>query len=302
MTEDLFIGQVAAYINNICCHMQEISLLGKEGDTEIMLHKLKKSSTAVFSPVVHMDAKEFVFMIEGELLCQGATIKKMIQKGDYFYIHDIKEKLHITALSDVTLLYVSNRSVYEEISHIVIELNEITHKVMQKDLYTYEHNNRLHSYSMQIAEKLDLNRERSEMLLFAAMFHDIGKLNVPDYILQKPGTLNEEEFGYIRQHPSDGKRIISDTYLKYIGDIIEQHHERLDGSGYPRGLRAEEILMEAKIIAVADSYDAMTTDRPYRKAMAPKRAIQELESLVNVHYEKNVVDAFRDILLEQGII
>lgn len=302
MTKDLFIGQVAAYINNICCNMQELSLIGKEGDTEIMLHRFKKSSAAIFSPVVHVHAKEFVYMIEGELLCQGGDTYRIVQKGEYFYIHDIKEKLHITALSDVTLLYVSTRPVYEEISRIVTELNEITHKVMQKDLYTYEHNNRLHGYSMQIAEKLDLNRERCEMLLFAAMFHDIGKLNVPDYILQKPGMLNEEEFCYIRQHPTDGKKIISDTYLKYIGDIIEQHHERLDGSGYPYGLKAQDILLEAKIIAVADSYDAMTTDRPYRKAMTPKKAMQELEGLVDVHYEKNVVEVFKDILLEQGII
>ena len=182
------------------------------------------------------------------------------------------------------------------------EFDEIIHKVMQKDMYTYEHNNRLHGYSLQIGERLNLNKSTMEKLIFAALFHDIGKINVPDYILQKPGSLSEDEFKYIRMHPTDGKVIVEAIDINSIGDIIEQHHERIDGSGYPLGLKNSEILREAKIIAVADSYDAMTTDRPYRKAMSPNIAIKELERLVGTHYEKDVVDVFKSILVEQGVI
>lgn len=181
-------------------------------------------------------------------------------------------------------------------------MERLIKSVMEKDMYTHEHNNRLHGYSMQIAKKFNLSGEKMDNLLFAAMFHDVGKINVPDYILQKPGSLSEEEFEYIKLHPSDGKTIISKTHIKRVGNIIEQHHERLDGSGYPRGLKNKEIMWEAKVIAVADSYDAMTSDRPYRKAMAPNIAIRELESLVDIHYEKDVVEVFKSILIEQGII
>jgi HD-GYP domain-containing protein (c-di-GMP phosphodiesterase class II) len=193
-------------------------------------------------------------------------------------------------------------SYIESICQHSSEMDEIIHKVMKKDMYTYEHNNRLHGYSIQIGEKFHLSKDRMEKLGFAALFHDIGKINVPDYILQKPEKLNEDEFEYIRMHPTDGKNIIPKAYLGRIGDIIEQHHERLDGSGYPYGLKNEEILWEAKIIAVADSYDAMTTDRPYRKAMEPNTAMQELERLAGIHYEKDVVEVFKSVLMEQGVI
>ena len=193
-------------------------------------------------------------------------------------------------------------SFIHNICHNLHEFDEIIQKVMKKDMYTYEHNNRLHGYSFKIGKKLNLNRATMEKLTFAALFHDIGKINVPDYILQKPGTLSEDEFDYIKMHPTDGKEIIAEIYTKSIGDIIEQHHERIDGSGYPLGLKSDEILWEAKVIAVADSYDAMTTDRPYRKAMSPNIAIKELEHLVGTHYEKDVVVVFKSILIEQGII
>ena len=193
-------------------------------------------------------------------------------------------------------------SFIDGIRHHLLEFDEIIHRVKEKDMYTYEHNNRLHGYSFQIGEKLNLNKNTMEKLTFAALFHDIGKLNVPDYILQKPGSLSEDEFKYIRLHPTDGKHIMAEIYTNSIGDIIEQHHERIDGSGYPLGLKSDEISREAKIIAVADSYDAMTTDRPYRKAISPNIAIKEIERLAGTHYEKDVVEVFKSILIEQGVI
>jgi HD-GYP domain-containing protein (c-di-GMP phosphodiesterase class II) len=190
----------------------------------------------------------------------------------------------------------------DNVCHNLHEFDEMIQKVMRKDVYTYEHHNRLHGYSFKIGKKLNLNKHTMEKLTFAALFHDIGKINVPDYILQKPGTLSEDEFDYIRMHPTAGKEIISEFYTKDIGDIIAQHHERIDGSGYPLGLKNNEILWEAKVIAVTDSFDAMTTDRPYRKAMSPDIAMKELESLVGTHYEKDVVEVFKSVLIEQGII
>ncbi len=132
--------------------------------------------------------------------------------------------------------------------------------------------------------------------------HDIGKINVPDEILKKPGRLTDEEFEYIKRHPGDGAEMVKKTSYEYIWQIIEQHHERLDGSGYPHGLKGNEILIEAKIIAVSDTYDAMTTDRPYRKGLSPIQTVEELKRLSGIHYEKEIVDVMVDILIEEGVI
>ena len=138
--------------------------------------------------------------------------------------------------------------------------------------------------------------------MFAAVYHDIGKINVPDAILLKPASLSEEEFEYIKKHPTDGRKLFEKTYLCDIGEIIEQHHERLDGSGYPFGLKDEEICIEAKIVAVLDSYDAMTSDRPYRKGLSAKIAMEELKRFAGIHYDKKIVEIFEEVLKEEGIL
>jgi HD-GYP domain-containing protein (c-di-GMP phosphodiesterase class II) len=300
--EELVIRQAGSYLDNICHFSHVVELLAKNNSMEIMLHKIEERARAVLSSHESEGLMEFFYIIDGEIICEYENISKALKAGDYFYVSNLTQKVYLKANKKAQILYVATKPVYNSMSDIVSELENIMNMIMKKDMYTYEHNNRLHNYSIQMAEKLNLSKDEMEKLLFAARFHDIGKINVPDYILQKPGMLNEDELRYIRLHPADGKKIVSGTYINRIGNIIEQHHERLDGSGYPYGLKGEEILWEAKIIAVADSYDAMTTDRPYRKAMEPNTAMQELERLAGIHYEKNVVEVFKSLLIEQGVI
>ncbi len=139
-------------------------------------------------------------------------------------------------------------------------------------------------------------------LVIASILHDVGKINVPEEILNKPGGLTDEEYAIIKKHPADGAEMVKDTYYADISDIIHQHHERLNGSGYPCGLKGEDITIGAKIIGVSDSYDAMTDDRSYRNAYTPEYAMDELKRLSGILYEPNVVNALEQVLIEDGIL
>lgn len=183
-----------------------------------------------------------------------------------------------------------------------VELNNILERLVNKDVYTYDHNIRLRDYSIRIGEALGISKEHIEMLHYAALFHDVGKINTPDEILKKAGRLSCEEFEIIKSHPMDGKILLDKTFLHSVGKIISEHHERLNGSGYPMGLKEEEISLEAKIIAVVDSYDAMTTDRPYSKAKPPRVAMREIKKLVKSHYDEGIVKQFEKILKAEGKI
>jgi HD-GYP domain-containing protein (c-di-GMP phosphodiesterase class II) len=124
----------------------------------------------------------------------------------------------------------------------------------------------------------------------------VGKCNIPDTILKKNGPLTEEEFEIIKQHPVDGAELVKGKFKDGVHKIILQHHERIDGSGYPYGLAEDEIILEAKIIAITDSFDAMTSDRAYRKAMTQEAAVQKIESLAGIYYDADIFAAFKEVL------
>jgi HD-GYP domain-containing protein (c-di-GMP phosphodiesterase class II) len=139
---------------------------------------------------------------------------------------------------------------------------------------------------------MGLSHDRLYLLNYGSYLHDIGKVKLPEGLLQKPGKLTAEEWLVMKQHPSMGRELLENSFLQNVGAIVEQHHERLDGSGYPKGLNGLEISLEAYIIAVADTFDAMTTDRPYRAALPVSQALAELHKYADQHYPREVVNAF----------
>lgn len=298
-----FTGDAINCIEKVAKNSMELSLLAKGDGTEIMFYKIKQGNLIATEPGENNEAVEFFYVMEGSLDYEHDGERVVINSGEYFYVHRLTETVYLKALSDITLLYVSTQPVFHFLSDEVKELRKILRQVEQKDTYTYNHNLRVKEYAAKIAERLHLSRERLENLVHAAYFHDIGKINVPDEILNKPERLDENELNCIKKHSVDGYNIIIETHLKDSGKIIKQHHERLNGSGYPDGLKGDEILLEARIIAVADSYDAMTSDRPYRKGMEPGKALNELKSMIGTHYDEQVMNAFEQLLKEEyGLI
>jgi HD-GYP domain-containing protein (c-di-GMP phosphodiesterase class II) len=182
---------------------------------------------------------------------------------------------------DTQILYVTNCPAYESLAHIDESLKDLLTRINEKDHYTSRHSKAVLQYSLAIYDAMedhgpDIPRED---LAFAALFHDVGKCFVPVEILQKPERLEQAELRYILRHPIDSGRMLQPKFGEQIAEIARNHHERLDGSGYPRGLREEDISLSSQIVAVADSFDAMVSNRGYNVVKSFLEAAEELVSL-----------------------
>lgn len=172
-------------------------------------------------------------------------------------------------------------------------LSTLAQAMEKKDIGTYGHCRRVSYYSGLIAAAIDLNERDSEELKAAAMLHDIGKIGISDFILGKRGSLNNDEFGTVRSHPQKGVEILKPLrQFEHILPAILHHHENYDGSGYPAGLSGESIPLLARIIAVADAYDAILSNRPYRTGREHAEAMDEIQRFSGKQFDYKIVDAF----------
>ena len=171
-----------------------------------------------------------------------------------------------------------------------------------KDEYTAQHSAAVAMYCRDIASALDLPEEEAEELHLAGLLHDLGKVGVPDAVLRKTSSLDDSDWDYIRQHPEKGAEVLSHLVAyQDVADIVRYHHERLDGSGYPAGVSGASIPKLSKILAVADSYHAMTSDRPYRSARSSFEALKELRSIAGVTLERDYVEALARVLRDKDL-
>jgi HD-GYP domain-containing protein (c-di-GMP phosphodiesterase class II) len=161
---------------------------------------------------------------------------------------------------------------------------------------TEQHSRTVGAHARQTAAALGLSPERVERIHAAGVLHDLGMLGVADAILRKPGGLDDAEWKEIERHPEIGARILEHAGLSDIADWVGAHHERIDGRGYPNGIAGEEIPLEARILAVADAYEAMLTDRPYRAGITAAAAREELIRCAGSQFDAAVLDAFLDSL------
>lgn len=172
-------------------------------------------------------------------------------------------------------------------------VSAISNALEAKDSYTFGHSTRVTYYSIEIGRAVGLDEQQLSYLEFAGLLHDIGKIGVPELILNKPSRLTDEEFSIINRHPLRGGKILSRLRnLQDVIDVVVHHHEKYDGTGHPDHLKGEDIPYGARILAVADSYDAMTSDRPYRKGMPHDIAIKELLRCCNTQFDPDLVEAF----------
>jgi putative nucleotidyltransferase with HDIG domain len=188
---------------------------------------------------------------------------------------------------------------YARLEENTVEAIEMLNATVEaKDPYTAGHSRRVQEIALAIGRQLGLDQARLEALRLAGLFHDIGKLAVPDAILTKPARLSTDEFALIQQHSEAGARIVGKLgRLRDIVPIIRHHHERWDGGGYPDRLAADSIPLEAAIVGLADAWDAMTTDRPYHRALTVQEALAEVRSGRGAQFAPEVVDAFLATLM-----
>src|SRR5689334_12658068 len=175
-------------------------------------------------------------------------------------------------------------------------LKALTSALETRDSETHGHSERVVTYSLRLGREYGLNAQEMKALEFGSLLHDIGKIGVPDAILRKPAKLNEEEWERMREHPLHGQQILRGIqFLEGAARVVAQHHEKWDGSGYPFGLKAEEIDICARIFAVADAFDAITSDRVYRKAQSYDAAAKELDDWADRQFDPKVVAAFHRV-------
>jgi len=175
-------------------------------------------------------------------------------------------------------------------------LKALTAALETRDSETHGHSERVVTYSLRLGREYGLNSDEMKSLEFGSLLHDIGKIGVPDSILRKPAKLTEEEWVRMREHPLHGQQILRGIeFLQGASRVVAQHHEKWDGTGYPLGLRGEEIDICARIFAVADAFDAITSDRVYRRGKPYEAAAQELDDWAGRQFDPKVVEAFHRV-------
>ena len=273
-----------------------MSLLLAEPGLEVTECDLRSGERlTLLPPTGDEDGVEAWYVLSGQL-AEVTHGGRRYGSGDLLVGSGLDREVILSADGKVRFLYLATRPQFHSLSRSMNELMTLAAEVEKKDGYTSEHCLRLQRLSFAMGREIGLDSHRLHLLDYGAYLHDVGKVRVPLSILRKPGSLDDDEWAVVRRHPTYGRELVETTFLKGAGVIIEQHHERLDGSGYPYGLAADEVLPEASIIAIADTYDAMTTDRSYRKALPATVAFEELDRFAGLHWPADYVRAFRSVV------
>ena len=206
----------------------------------------------------------------------------------------------VRSTSSTSAIFIENRRLYRELQELMLDLvRALVSSVDAKDPYTCGHSERVALLARRLASELGLGAEEIERVYLGGLLHDIGKIGTPENILRKEGRLEDEEFRIIKQHPEVGYNILSGVHkLGLIREVVLSHHERIDGRGYPRGLKGDEIPLPARIAGMADAFDAMTSDRPYRARMPMEKVRSEIERGIGAQFDERAARALLAMDLE----
>lgn len=209
----------------------------------------------------------------------------------------------LTILADEISVMIENIFLYQSIEKFYLELVETLARIIDaKDSYTGDHASRARERAVKLAKKLNVPQQMIKSIEYAALLHDMGKIGINEKILTKPGKLTDEEYKEMKRHPEIAYQILSPIeFLNPVAKMIRYHHEWYNGMGYPEGLKGEEIPLGSRIVSVIDAWDAMTSDRPYRKALSREQAIEELKRGSGKQFDPKVVAAFLELIEEENL-
>jgi len=215
----------------------------------------------------------------------------VIANKELVFQNDEKEK----RAAELVIINKQLKSALMKTVEVAMKLSEM------RDPYTAGHEKRVAEIAVAISAELGFDTERQQGMRVAGYLHDVGKINIPAEILSKPGRLSDVEYNLVKGHVQAGYDAIKDVDFPWpVAEVVFQHHERLDGTGYPRGLKGEEIIIEARILSVADVVESMTSHRPYRAELGIEKALAEIERGSGIIYDATVVDACIKLFRENG--
>jgi putative two-component system response regulator len=291
--------------------VEALALLQRDGEVPICIsdiHMPEMDGITFLREALHLYPDMAVIMLTG--VAEVTTAVECLKIGALDYISKPVMIEEVRARVDKALekrdLVLQNRFYQKNLESRVRELDRrnkqslingvqtLVHALEAKDAYTSGHSSRVSRYAVKTAVQLGYTGERLEQIRLGGELHDIGKIGTREDILNKPGPLTPEEFEHIKVHVSLGERILAPSLAEspIVLQIVRSHHERLDGRGFPDGLQGENIPPEARIVAVVDAFDAMTTNRAYRPSRTPADAIDELRRCAGTHFYPPAVDAF----------
>ena len=233
-----------------------------------LLNKVKKAANQISINGINLSVS---FGYHQKVTKEESIFEELVEAENYMYRHKIYE----------------SSSMHSRAIDIVMKT------LFEKSPRELKHSERVSEYCERIARALKLDNDKVMQLKTAGLLHDIGKISIRESILNKEGTLRADEWEDMKKHPESGWRILStSSEFSKLAFFVREHHEKWDGSGYPLGLKGEQISQEARIIAIADAYDAMTRERTYRKALDKGEAIEELEKYKGTQFDPKIVDVF----------
>ncbi len=266
-------------------HGQPLLIDDIEGDPRFAKRSVEKYYTKSLLSVPLKNKDKII----GVININNKMTKRVFTQEDLHLLTGIA--LHISSAID-------NARLYQEVNETYVgSIKALVMAIDAKDHYTKNHSERVTEYAVAIARRMGLSEKGVEEIQQAAQLHDLGKISVHDHILNKVEKLTEEDWKEIKQHTVRGAEILKPLlFLNGIIEITELHHEHFDGNGYPYGLKGSKIPIGARIICAADAYDAMISDRPYRKAMGIAEARAELKKCAGTHFDPEVIEAFLEAL------
>lgn len=281
--------------------MDALKLLAKQGNLEIMYQRILKGASVWLTPMQREEDIEFFYVCQGSVCFTGANQRVELHAGDTFHTHGLEQEVVLDILADTDLLYISTMPIFDESANYQTELMQLLRQIDEKDHYTLQHSVNVRNYSIQLWQALP-HRQTGSFgdVVLASLFHDVGKVAIPDEILKKPSRCTPEEYEIIKTHPQSTGELLSKRFQGNVVLYAAQHHERLDGSGYPLHLTAKDISFESRVIALADAFDAMTTSRGYNVPKGYEEAALELCSLPM--FDREVADALLQIIREGKLI
>ena len=279
----------------------EVILYGRWDGLSNALYSLQKDN--VLWVQYNKDATDTVIetytLLDGVVEIQYEGKSRLLKIGETIDASLYENTIFLYGITDADLLIKTSHGHFEPDFFETQLLQEEADAIEELDGYTYNHCNRIKDYSLEVWTHLGLPNEKLRILRWGAYFHDIGKRVIPLEVLNKPGNLTASEWEIMKTHTIEGAKIMREHKVKWLKEaatIVEQHHERFDGNGYPYGLKANEISLKASIVAVVDAFDAMTTNRIYKKAIPFNDAIQELINEKGKQFNPEIVDAFIEVL------